>query len=162
MKSVALVVLAGCWADRPAAEPIAVLAAPARTQDRVEAAHRPTNQLKQFPRHTAWTGLYQCSQGLTAVRLEIDVEGLAATAVFEFSAHPSNPMVPSGASRLKGVLAETIDGTYQLDVDPFEWVSQPPGYFMVGVTATTDTALREMHGTMKAPTCGRIDLTRER
>ena len=162
--AIGIVVATGCWNDQPAARPAAPVAptvVPEYTRE--SPVRRATSPRMNLPPHTVWSGTYVCSQGLTGVTLTIDLVGAAASVLFEFAAVPqnSNP-VPSGASRLIGAITENIDGGLTIDVDPDEWVLQPPGYFMVGLAATADGSLREMHGTMKSPSCGRIDVTRDR
>jgi hypothetical protein len=158
-----IVVASGCWSDHPPRPAVPVASPVASEHTRESPIRRATLPHVNLPPHTVWSGTYVCSQGLTGVTLTIDLVGTAASVLFEFAAVPqnSNP-VPSGASRLIGAITENVDGGLSIDADPDEWVSQPPGYFMVGIAATTDGSMREMHGTMKSQSCGRIDVTRDR
>jgi len=78
-----------------------------------------------------WTGSYACAQGKTGLRLAMQAapDG-TLTAVFNFYAVPDNPGVPSGSF--------TMTGTYSavgVDLTHSHWISQPPGYLMVDLTA---------------------------
>ena len=158
MRCALALALGGCW-TATTVEPRAVPEPAPASTPRVSPVVRHAQHFG-IPRHSVWSGTYTCSQGLTGARLTIDLEGNLATVVFEFFADASNPTVPSGTSRLKGPAVENVNGSVTIDADPDAWISQPPGYYMVGVTATTDASLREMHGIMKSPTCGPIDLVR--
>jgi serine/threonine-protein kinase len=78
-----------------------------------------------------WGGTYVCSQGDTGLRLVIQAAaGGTLTATFNFFAVPSNPGVPSGSY--------TMTGTYSsagVNLAPSQWISQPPGYEMVDISA---------------------------
>jgi hypothetical protein len=127
---------------------------------RYEPAHAQAIRAPGFADHTVWTGTYTCYQGLTGVTISLDTKGRDVTAVFEFAAVPSNPTVPSGASRLIGTFDEQADGTFHLVLEPGEWISQPSGWFLVGVDARTSLDGGEMHGTIDGNGCGAIDLER--
>lgn len=79
-----------------------------------------------------WRGTYKCNQGLTALRLTIiespSGDGLAAT--FRFSAHPTNPSVPSGAYTMRG----TLEGG-SLQLKGARWIERPGTFVMVGLNA---------------------------
>jgi hypothetical protein len=172
--AIGLLVVGGCWTEprtattpsgeSPAASPMASVVASGAAR---VAAVRPTtapapmhgNRRAQFPAYSVWSGTYTCNQGLTGVTLSIDLEDTDATAVFEFSAVPSNPSVPTGSSRMKGTITQGPAGA-NIELDPDAWISQPPGWFLVGVSATSDGALAEMHGVIRTTTCGAIDLVR--
>ena len=75
---------------------------------------------------------------------------------FDFYAVPGNPGVPSGSF--------TMAGTYSaasLDLTPDYWISQPPGYSMVGLNAGPpvkgDTIL---NGDVPYPGCTTFTVTR--
>ena len=176
--AVALVV-GGCWASplapissvspagAPSEQPTQLATREPREPRRIAPARPIVAPLRvaghgrvPFPAHSVWSGTYTCSQGLTGVTLSIDLDDTVATAVFEFTAVPSNPSVPSGSSRMTGTVTQNAAGTASVDLVPGAWISQPPGWFLVGVNATSDGALSELHGTINASTCGAIDLTR--
>jgi hypothetical protein len=91
-----------------------------------------------------WTGTYTCGQGLTDLRLTInDSGGGAQTAIFAFSADPSNPGVPSGSY--------TMTGNYSasgLVLKEDHWINQPDGYYMVDLVAPPPTGNR-IQGTVQ-------------
>jgi len=107
--------------------------------------------------HTKWQGTYTCAQGLTGVNLTIDERCVnkkcSVTAIFEFGAIKENPGLPHGSFRMTG----ESDGTHYA-LRPDAWIEQPPGWFMVGVTATRDDAHHTMDGRMENATCGEIHL----
>lgn len=88
-----------------------------------------------------WTGKYICTQGITALRLQIaQGAGETITATFSFGPLPENPEVPRGAYRMAG----TYDpGSRQMKLSGVKWVEAPFGYVMVGLaghmTAAGDT-----------------------
>ncbi len=168
--ALAMVAVGGCWHEprgqiaTPAASATAAQIATSSEPRRVAPVHPIVAPLHTrgsgrvaFPSHSVWSGTYTCNQGLTGVTLSIDLDDIDASAVFEFSAVPSNPSVPTGSSRMKGTITQTAAGA-SVDLVPDGWISQPPGWFLVGVNATSDGV--EMHGTINASTCGAIDLTR--
>ena len=82
-----------------------------------------------------WTGSYFCAQGKTGLRLAVQAtpDG-TLTATFNFYAVPDNPGVPSGSF--------TMTGTYSdagVDLTHDHWISQPPGYLMVDLSAGPPT-----------------------
>jgi gag-polyprotein putative aspartyl protease len=85
-----------------------------------------------------YTGQYVCMQGLTALDLQI-VKGddiASPDVIFNFGPTESSPTVPTGSFLLHGAVALN-GGT--LSLSPVSWLSQPPGYEMVGLSgASTD------------------------
>jgi hypothetical protein len=78
-----------------------------------------------------WKGSYDCAQGETGLRLVIQaVPGGTVTATFNFSAVPSNPGVPSGSYTMTGTFSSA-----GLVLTQNQWISQPPGYEMVDLSA---------------------------
>ena len=45
-------------------------------------------------------------------------------------------------------------GSFALDLEPDEWIVQPPGYMMVGLKAASDRERRSMTGRITNPSCG--------
>jgi len=78
-----------------------------------------------------WTGNYICTQGITALRLQIaQGQGQAITATFNFGPLPENPEVPRGAYRMAG----TYDpATRHMKLSGVKWIKAPPDYVMVGL-----------------------------
>ncbi len=76
-----------------------------------------------------WTGTYTCSQGLTGLRLNIQVgSNNQLDATFNFYAVPSNPNVPTGSFAMIG--SYTAQGVV---LSPDHWINEPSGYEMVGL-----------------------------
>jgi len=104
-----------------------------------------------------WTGAYTCGQGKTGLRLLIHAapDG-TLTARFDFYAVPGNPDVPSGSF--------TMAGTYSaagLDLTPDYWISQPPGYSMVGLNSGPPAkGDRILNGDVSYPGCTTFTITR--
>jgi hypothetical protein len=141
-----LVVSLGCWQPSPS------VAAPAVPLDA-----RP----KPRSHHTVWEGRYECAQGVTGLRLVLDTAADGATTgTFEFYAVSENPGVPHGSYRMRGKLAMVEAGSFALDLAPDAWIEQPPGYVMVGLSATSDRERRSLTGRITNASCGRVKVTR--
>jgi hypothetical protein len=88
-----------------------------------------------------WKGTYVCSQGLTGLILTIkpgktvDITMHTLTATFAFHAVPANPGVPTGSYSMRGYY---FPGG--IDLEPSQWISQPPGYVMVAINAVPPAA----------------------
>lgn len=99
-----------------------------------------------------WTGSYTCAQGETALTLDIASVPSArdqVTAVFSFSALPSNPGVPSGEFLLSGTLTDDL-----LELTPDRWTVQPDsGWAMVGLRGTYAATRQELTGDVVGPGC---------
>ena len=79
-----------------------------------------------------WTGTYDCSSGLTGVRLTITgPNGGALMATVDFYPVSTNPGVAEGSYELVGRYSRT-DG---LVLNPDYWIDEPAGYKMVGLSA---------------------------
>ena len=153
------VVLYGCWQVTPPPAP------PPRSHESPEVAVVQQGRLDEprepIPLHSEWTGRYTCGQGLTGVVLTIDAQRSGeAIATFEFGPLPENPRVPTGSYKLTGHLRLAKDGTLELELVPDQWLDQPSGYVMVGVTAVSDRRHRMLSGTMDISNCGAIDVKR--
>jgi hypothetical protein len=141
-----LVLLAGCWTSSEAV-PDRVVVAPA--------AREP------FPLHSKWSGVYRCSQGLSAMYLELTAKPDGKlTAIFEFSATPDNPTTATGAYRLVGTIRAGREGTFEIALDPLEWILAPDGYIMVSLAATSSRKWKRLVGAIKNPACGGLDVRR--
>src|SRR5215469_6597680 len=80
---------------------------------------------------TSWNGFYSCAQGQTALRLKTQSTPQGTVdAEFEFGPMNNGDNIPSGSFRLRRSIRST-DGFLQLN--PVGWISQPPGYTMVGL-----------------------------
>jgi hypothetical protein len=88
-----------------------------------------------------WKGTYVCSQGSTGLTLTVragktvDTTMHPLTATFDFYAVPGNPGVPSGSYSMTGYY---FPGG--IDLEPNQWISQPPGYTMVAINAVPPPA----------------------
>jgi len=165
-----LVALAGCWSEASPGAPTTPAtaeatappgrAAPVEDRDPTR-AHLRLSSRPLIPRTSIWTGHYFCRQGITAMTLRLTVAHGEGEAIFEFGPHPDNlGAVQSGATKVRGSVTVNPDGGFTIDLDPVEWVVQPPGYIMVGLTATADPDHRKMTGQMKSTSCGIVDIDR--
>ncbi len=160
MRYAIAVVLTGCWATTPRPAPMAVQPVQSSPQATVE--QHVDAPVEVFPLHSEWSGRYVCAQGATAVQLTIDAHPTGeAVATFEFSALPENPNVPSGAYQLKGRLQRTIDGGFEAKLVPDQWLDQPPGYGMVGLTAVTDPGHTVLRGNIDTAGCSGFAVRRK-
>lgn len=76
-----------------------------------------------------WSGKYICTQGVTALRLElVDTGSGRVKATFRFGPLPENPLVPEGAYTMTGWF-DPVGRRLVLRRDA--WLSQPSGYVMV-------------------------------
>jgi len=104
-------------------------------------ASSPQSSRAALPSHTAaaggesailsgtWTGTYTCSQGETGLRLIMRAgSDDQVSATFDFYPLPSNPGVPSGSFAMTGSYSAA-----GVILTPAHWISQPPGYEMVGL-----------------------------
>jgi hypothetical protein len=148
-----LPLLTACWSSSsppPPPEPIH------NVQPRGPAEREP------LPVHTVWRGFYDCAQGKTAVQLtlDLDTDG-SAKAIFDFGPHADNPDLPAGSYRLIGTSRE--DGPkLAIELVPDRWISQPPGYEMVGLTAATGSRRLRLRGQISNPACSTFDVQRMR
>ena len=114
-----------------------------------------------FPLTSKWKGRYQCSQGWTAMYLELSARPDGKlTAIFEFSPTPDNPTVATGVYRLAGTIRAGREGTFQISLDPLEWILAPDGYIMVSLEAISSRTWQRLVGTIKNPACGELDVRR--
>ena len=147
-----LLLLTACWSSSSSPPP-----PPEPIQNTVP---RGPAELAPLPVHTVWRGFYECAQGKTAVQLTLDVDSDgSAKAIFDFGPHADNPAVPPGSYRLVGTRRE--DGVkLAFDLTPDRWISQPPGYEMVGLTAMTGSRRQRMRGRITNPACEAFDVQR--
>lgn len=112
-----------------------------------------------------WEGTYTCSQGLTNLKLVIDAQNLDdIDAVFIFSAHPSNPNVPSGSFKMVGTYksfnSPDISGVLNLQGD--SWINRPNGYLTVDLSANVDTQAKSISGNVisSSSSCSTFNITK--
>ncbi|HEU0300201.1 MAG TPA: surface-adhesin E family protein [Longimicrobium sp.] len=97
-----------------------------------------------------WRGTYVCSQGETALELELrgNANGIVR-GTFAFSAAPGNRGVPSGAYPLLGRLSGT-----SLVLRPIDAPDLPESYIPVGIQGTVAPGGERITGWIEGPTCG--------
>jgi hypothetical protein len=113
-----------------------------------------------------WEGTYLCQQGLTRLKLVIKAKNLKnVDATFTFSAHASNPTVPSGSFKMKGIYTEmgSVDVPDTLELKATNWISQPSGYVTVDLQGNISPSEKRMVGNiLNAPNCTTFDLVKVR
>ena len=151
---VAVAMLAsGCWTGHAARTPISDDGA--RSDDGFAIAR------DTFPLHSEWLGTYSCTQGESAVALTLDAQRTGKLrATFEFGPTVENPHVPVGAYRLEGTIKPGPEGTFDVALEPVEWISEPDGYIMVPVRARSSRRWSRLVGRMVHGSCGVIDVRR--
>ncbi|HEX2077269.1 MAG TPA: surface-adhesin E family protein [Longimicrobium sp.] len=103
-----------------------------------------------------WRGTYVCSQGETA--LELELRGNAYGIVrgtFAFSATPQNRAVPSGAYPVLGRLSGTA-----LVLRPADAPELPENYVPVAIQATVLPGEERIAGWIEGPTCAAMTVDR--
>ena len=116
---------------------------------------------KRIPAFSVWIGEYRCYQGMTSMRLSIEARPNGeASASFEFGPHPDNKNLPKGELKMKGTIKLLSRGQLSIKLDPDRWITQPPGWTMVPVTATSDIEHRTLEGKMHQEHCGDLSAKR--
>ena len=104
-----------------------------------------------------WKGTYTCSQGLTALELTIKkISSEDVEAIFNFSAHPSNPNVPSGSYKMLGEYTTP----HKLDLETYQWIQRPANYAMVGLLGGFDSSFSTYRGTVPFSGCTTFSLSK--
>ncbi len=149
MRALVLIVIAGCWSGSPPP--------PASVQNTAP-ANAPTSNA--MPAHTIWTGRYECAQGVTAVKLTLDVETDGrARAIFDFGPLADNPTIPNGSYRLVGT-ATPADDAITVSLQPDEWIDRSDGYEMVGLQGGIDAQRRGLRARILNSNCDWLDVHR--
>lgn len=116
----------------------------------------------RIPPFSVWVGSYTCPQGVTALRLSIEARPSGeAVATFEFGPHPDNPKLPRGEYRMTGTVRLLSRGQLQVKLAPDRWITQPEGWSMTGLAATSDLEQQTLEGRIDAPACGELAARRE-
>lgn len=116
----------------------------------------------RIPPFSVWVGSYTCPQGVTALRLSIEARPSGeAVATFEFGPHPDNPKLPRGEYRMTGTVRLLSRGQLQVKLAPDRWITQPEGWSMTGLGATSDLEQQTLEGRIDAPACGELSARRE-
>jgi hypothetical protein len=117
---------------------------------------------KRIPPFSVWVGSYTCPQGLTSLRLSIEARPDGdAVATFEFGPHPDNRNLPRGEYRMTGTVRLLPRGHLRVKLVPDRWVTQPEGWTMTGLSATSDLEQRTLEGKIDAEVCGDVTAKRE-
>ena len=116
----------------------------------------------RIPPFSVWVGSYTCPQGVTALRLSIEARSSGeAVATFEFGPHPDNPKLPRGEYRMTGTVRLLSRGQLQVKLAPDRWITQPEGWSMTGLGATSDLEQQTLEGRIDAQACGELSARRE-
>jgi D-alanyl-D-alanine carboxypeptidase len=113
----------------------------------------------------SWEGTYVCRQGLTNLKLVItakdanNIEG-----VFNFSAHPSNPSVPSGSFRMKGSYRSSPSpgAPASLELKGTTWITQPSNWVTVDLRGDVRASERKITGRVITPGCSSFELVAQK
>lgn len=121
----------------------------------------PERQFAYPEQHSVWEGTYVCAQGLSAVKLTIDVDSMGtAMARYDFGPVPSNPVIPkTGAFILVGEVQHRGGGAFSGELDARQWILQPENYFMVPLSIESDDGLH-MRGRIHHESCSQFQATR--
>lgn len=111
------------------------------------------------PCTSVWRGTYLCPQGITALELSVshDPETHELTALFSFSADPSNPSVPSGCFTMSGAVDPTSE---VIRLEPQEWVKWPPPYQSIGLEGRLSAHGTTFAGVITNEACDGFELVR--
>ncbi|WP_147471615.1 hypothetical protein [Nocardia stercoris] len=119
---------------------------------------RPSTSVGAVALSGKWTGSYTCSQGRTALELDITSDAAAdIEAVFTFGPTADNSAVPAGSFAMRGTLSGQ---TLSLTGD--HWIQRPPGWVMVGLSAAVNgTRPQSISGSVVADGCTTFSITRD-
>jgi hypothetical protein len=116
----------------------------------------------RIPPFSVWIGSYTCPQGITALRLSIEARSSGeAEATFEFGPHPNNKNLPRGEYRMTGTVRLLPRGQLRVKLVPDRWITQPDGWTMTGLSATSDLEQQQLEGRIDAEVCGELSAKRE-
>jgi hypothetical protein len=111
-----------------------------------------------------WEGTYICAQGLTKMRLIIKAQSMTnIDAIFIFSAHASNPTIPSGSFRMKGRYTNfnLVDVPDTLELKAINWISRPSGYMTIDLQGNILPSEKRIIGNvLNAPSCSNFDVVK--
>jgi hypothetical protein len=102
------------------------------------------------PMSGRWEGSYVCGQGLTGLSLQlVGHEDGTLEGIFEFSALPENPEVPSGSYRVHG----RVSPGWVVILEAGEWLIHPPEYVTVPLVGRVVADPVRIHGFVDDPLC---------
>lgn len=110
-----------------------------------------------------WEGSYICTQGLTKLKLVIEVKSTTdINAVFLFSEHPSNLGGPSGRFRMEGYLEvfDSLDIPDLLVLKGTTWINQPSGYQTVDLRGDVSSSNRKITGNVVNSGCSTFEVVK--
>jgi predicted aspartyl protease len=134
---------------------IAAVSLPARGQSSLAQSNLLENRVI-----SEYNGHYFCSQGMTSLKVQFlkPESGSQAAAIFEFGPSNANQSIPSGAFLLGGTV--NLRGG-KLHLHPLSWISQPPGYAMVGLSGNSSDGGITFEGTVEGGTgCTAFSISR--
>ena len=103
-----------------------------------------------------WEGTYECSQGETGMTLSVVDVGGDLDAIMEFYEVDSNPGVPAGAFAMEGT-----NGESGIELAGTEWIEEPDGYTMGGLTAeAVEGEVEHLEGVADSEGCTTFSLDR--
>lgn len=103
-----------------------------------------------------WEGTYECTQGETGMTLSIVDVGGDLDAIMEFYEVDDNPGVPAGAFAMEGT-----SGAEGIELAGTEWIEEPEGYVMGGLTAdAVEGEVEQLEGAVDSEGCTTFDLSR--
>jgi clan AA aspartic protease (TIGR02281 family) len=130
-------------------------------------AHGQTKPAQSIPLENAlkngiasqYDGHYSCAQGMTSLTIQLlkPEIGSQASAIFKFGPSPANPSVPFGAFLLRGTVNPNGG---RLELQPLSWLSQPPGYVMVGLSGISSDRGRSFEGMVYGVGCTAFSINR--
>ncbi len=111
-----------------------------------------------------WEGTYLCGQGLTKLKLIINAQkSTNIDAIFIFSAHASNPTVPSGSFKMKGVYKNlnSVDIPDTLELKATRWINRPSKYDTVDLQGNVSPSEKRIVGNvLNASNCSKFDVVK--
>jgi len=128
--------------------------------DNVASSPEPIAYRDHVAHHSVWEGTYVCAQGLSSLKLTIDVNTLGvATVRYDFGPVPSNPTIPeTGAFLLVGSM-EPAGGGFTGEFDPTQWIVHPSNYLMLPLSIATDDGVH-LRGTIHHDSCSQFQAMR--
>lgn len=140
------VLCAACWSGTPSQR----------------AAARDVAPRTPFPLRSQWAGTYRCTQGATAVVLDLIAQPDGTLdATFTFGPTQDNPRVANGTYHLSGTIRGFAEGAFQIELRPERWIGPgPDGYVMTPLSATSSRRWSRMRGRIDHPACGELDVRR--
>ena len=104
-------------------------------------------------------GNYFCAQGMTSLTIQFlkSEPNSQAVAIFKFGPSHDDQSIPFGAFLLTGT-ADLSGG--KLELQPLSWLTQPPGYTMVGLSGTSSDGGNTFEGTIRGFKCTDFSISR--